>query len=76
MTTKEILSEAMGLSVGERARLAHELLLSLEDSEPSVDEAWREEIVRRSREVAEGRVELVDWETVEAELLQDLGSER
>jgi putative addiction module component (TIGR02574 family) len=36
---------------------------------PDVESAWSEEIKRRLTEIAAGKVELIPWEEVRAELL-------
>ena len=41
----------------DRARVAEELLSSLEESDEEVATAWVAELERRSRDVAEGRVQ-------------------
>jgi putative addiction module component (TIGR02574 family) len=70
-TVDEVLSDALKLSEKERARVAHELLLSLEDEEdPSAAEQWDKEIERRAREVLDGKVKGIPWEEVEARLRQ------
>jgi len=49
--------DALKLSPRERARLAHELLVSLETTEEDpaeVERAWREEIERRMADVRAG----------------------
>jgi len=51
-------TEALKLSVEERARLADRLLASLsEDAE--IDEAWAREVERRIAEIESGRAQLV-----------------
>ena len=51
-------TEALKLSVEERARLADRLLASLsEDAE--IDEAWAREVERRIAEIESGRAHLV-----------------
>jgi putative addiction module component (TIGR02574 family) len=70
MTTlvEELSARAKTLSVQDRARLAEELLASL-DQEPDseVDAAWDREIQRRVAEVESGTVALVSSEDVHAE---------
>ena len=61
-TTKELLEAALVLPADERAQLARELLASLDGSDENAEEAWRAEVVKRARDVREGRVELVDGE--------------
>jgi putative addiction module component (TIGR02574 family) len=63
MSTEEILAEALRLPRNERARLAEEVLSSLEEPEEKVAAAWVRELERRSREISEGLVQAVDWET-------------
>jgi putative addiction module component (TIGR02574 family) len=58
---KEILESALKLDPAERELLADALWDSLEhdDDVASVEKAWEEEIARRSKEIDEGRSELV-----------------
>ncbi|XXX82472.1 addiction module protein [Sorangium sp. So ce134] len=77
MSTEELLAQVLLLPRHERARLAQELLSSLE--EPDVEEvtaAWTGELERRSREVAEGKVQTVDWGTARAGILKELADRR
>ena len=60
----------------ERARLAEEVLSSLEEPEEEVVAAWARELERRSREISEGRVQAVDWETARERILKELGQRR
>lgn len=76
MSTDELLAEALRLPRPERARVAEELLSSLEESDDEVASAWATELERRSREVAEGRVQTVGWETVRTEILKQLEQRR
>jgi putative addiction module component (TIGR02574 family) len=63
MSADELRAAALALSSSERARLAQELLISLDHSgDHDVDAAWASEISRRAREIAEGTVEPVDAE--------------
>lgn len=55
MTTAEMLVELLDLPAEERARLALELIRSLDgEPEPGTDEAWDAEIERRGAEVEAG----------------------
>lgn len=56
---RKILEEAMALDADERARLAAELLASLDEREQDVETAWAAEIERRSRDAAGERG--TDW---------------
>lgn len=76
MSTDELVAEALRLSRGERARVAEELLSSLEEADEDVATAWAEELKRRSREVAEGRVQAIPWEAARADILRELEQRR
>jgi putative addiction module component (TIGR02574 family) len=76
MSTEELLAQVLGLPRSERARVAEEVLSSLEEPDDLVAEAWSEELRRRSRDVAEGRVQTVDWASARAEILQELERRR
>ena len=76
MSTDELLAEALRLPRRERARVAEELLASLEEPADEVAAAWAAELERRSREVAEGRVQTVAWETARTEILKELEDRR
>jgi len=56
--------------------VAEELLSSLEEPADEVATAWAAELERRSREVAEGRVQTVAWETVRTEILKEIERRR
>ena len=64
---EKVRSEALRLPLHERARLAEELIASL-DEDAEVDAAWAQEIQRRIAEVESGAVELVDADEVMARL--------
>ncbi len=63
---KKLLGEALELPKSARAKLAHDLLLSLEDepfdSPDEVEKGWAAEIGRRLRDVEDGRVKLIPAE--------------
>jgi putative addiction module component (TIGR02574 family) len=65
----EIIADALELDEKERARVAHELLRSLDhgEDEEAVD-AWTDELRRRLQEVKDGTVELDDWDDVRGRL--------
>jgi putative addiction module component (TIGR02574 family) len=75
-TTDKLLAAALDLPTKERARIAHELIVSLDDEEgepdPGWEEAWRIEIERRLQAVRDGTAKIEDGPTVvraiEAEL--------
>jgi putative addiction module component (TIGR02574 family) len=59
--------EALHLPPAERAKLAHSLLLSLENlSDAELQEAWLDEAQSRADEIDEGLVELISAEEVSA----------
>lgn len=71
---KKILEEAMQLEPGTRALIAETLLESLDFEEDfEVFQAWRDEIQRRCEQIDRGEVELIDSETVMAELRKKYG---
>ena len=76
MSVDELLAQVLRLPREERARVAEQLLSSLEESEEEVAAAWAIELERRSREVAEGRVQTIDWETARADILKELQERR
>jgi putative addiction module component (TIGR02574 family) len=73
-TVDELLSDALRLPPEERARLAHELLLSLEaEGEDSNAEAeWARELQRRAQEVTGGKVKLVSPEEARRQVAEHL----
>jgi putative addiction module component (TIGR02574 family) len=69
LTTRELRSSALSLPATERAALSHELIVSL-DGEPedsNADGLWAAEIERRAKDIADGRVALIDAEDVHAD---------
>jgi putative addiction module component (TIGR02574 family) len=65
----DVFTDALSLPTSDRARLARELLRSLDESEdPDAAEAWLTEIERRAREVKAGTAELEEWSTVRERL--------
>jgi len=76
VSTQELLAQVLRLPRPERARLAEEVLTSLEESEEQVAAAWVRELEGRSREVAVGGVTPVDWETARVDILNELERRR
>src|SRR5258708_30893213 len=76
MSTDELLAEALRLTRVDRARVAEELLSSLEESDEEVVSAWATELERRSRDVAEGHVPTISGETARTEILNELEQRR
>lgn len=59
---KEIEQELLNLPQAERARLAHRLIVSLDEDVPAdegVEAAWLEEIKRRDAEIERGEARLI-----------------
>lgn len=50
----------------ERARVAEELLSSLEEPDEEIATAWVSELERRSRDMAEGKAQAVEWSTAQS----------
>ena len=69
----ELSERARSLAPEDRARLAEELLASLEDDqEPEVDAAWDEEIRKRIAEIEGGAVKLLPADEVFARVRRSL----
>ncbi len=65
-----VLSTALALPTRERARLAHQLLLSLDDgADAGAAEDWVAELEQRAGEVRSGSVATEDWAAVRARLV-------
>ena len=62
---REILSDLLKLPAHERARLATELVQSLDESEdPDAAAVWLQELDRRAREVVSRTAKLEEWTKV------------
>jgi hypothetical protein len=68
--TNRVFRQALELEPDERALLAAELLISLEESDDDVQRAWAAEIDRRSRHAASHPGE--DWRVVLDEIRADI----
>lgn len=71
MTDAEVFAAALALERRSRVKLAHELIVSLDQgpvqlSEAEWEEAWGEEAERRLLEIEEGRVQGIPGEEVMA----------
>jgi hypothetical protein len=62
--TRELLAEALELPLDDRAKMAAELLESLEEAEADVEEAWAREIEKRVAAARAGELASTDWRTV------------
>lgn len=68
MTIDELKSIVLELPLEERAQLATDLLLSLDDlSEREIEHLWLEEASRRDAEIDAGKAELIPGDQVFAE---------
>ena len=77
MNPKELRDAALALTPEERARLAYELLRSLDAfPELGAEKAWIAEIEKRARELADGSVTPVDWNEARERIRQRLNSLR
>ena len=67
---KAILEATLKLDPGERARIAHELIVSLDEgpTEEGVEAAWEQELERRAGEIDSGAVKLEPWSKLRQEL--------
>lgn len=70
MSGKEILEATLKLDVKERARLAHEIIVSLDEgsADEDVEQAWEDELARRASEIDSGAVKPEPWSKVRREL--------
>jgi hypothetical protein len=74
MDATEIENEVLHLPLSDRARLAHKLLLSLDElSESDIEEALFDEAERRAHEIDEGLVQLTPAEEVSRKAKKLLG---
>ncbi|HVY31802.1 MAG TPA: addiction module protein [Polyangiaceae bacterium] len=77
MSADKLRQEALALPLDERAALAKDLLLSLDEpADAGADEAWAEEIGRRAQAVADGTATLVDWADAEKRITARLKARR
>ena len=67
---KAILEATLKLDPQERARIAHELIVSLDEgpTKDGVEAAWEQELERRAGEVDSGAVKLEPWSKLRQEL--------
>jgi putative addiction module component (TIGR02574 family) len=68
MSAKEILEAALALAPAERARLAKEIIASLDEAAVEVEPELASEIVQRIREVDTGAVKAIPWAEVKARI--------
>lgn len=70
MSTEEILQATLKLDAKERARIAHKIIVSLDEEgvDEGVEQAWEDELARRADEIDSGKVKLELWSKVRQEL--------
>jgi putative addiction module component (TIGR02574 family) len=71
-TGRRLLEEALQLDPNERARLAAELLASLDSEEEDVRVAWAAEIERRAADARENPDDHEDWRAAMAEIRREV----
>jgi hypothetical protein len=77
-TCNDILAQALGLPVEDRALLARDLLVSLESEgfDDDAEAAWAREIEARSEAVARGEFTATDWRESVERIRQELTKRR
>jgi putative addiction module component (TIGR02574 family) len=76
-TAEKILSAALELPTRDRARVAHELLRSLDEAlDEDAAEAWTEELRRRLRQVRDGEVEPLSLDEVKRRIAERRAARR
>ena len=77
MSMDTLLQDALGLPTEERAKLARDLLRSLDGpADQDAGKAWLAEIERRACELDDGSVEPVDWESARERIAKRLRERR
>ena len=74
--TDALLQQVLELPREQRARVAEDVLLSLEEPSEDVAQAWVETLKRRSTDIAEGRIKTVEWQDARAEVTRELERRR
>ncbi len=68
-TAKEVIEAALKLDPEDRAKVAHELLDSLDGgANGGLDAGWIEELERRARAIDEGEDDLIAWPEARKEI--------
>jgi putative addiction module component (TIGR02574 family) len=71
--TDRLLHEALGLTVSERARLARELLASMDgEADTDTETAWADEIARREERAVGEHSRPVDWSEIREQAVSRL----
>lgn len=75
--SKSVIASALQLPREERARVAREIIASLDDpADQDVEAAWLAEVERRLDEVERGTAKLVPWEAVRQRVTDRLRATR
>lgn len=67
-----VLEEALALAPTDRARIARELIASLEPADEEIEASWADEVRRRIDEIEAGEAELEDWTAVRRKLCESV----
>ena len=71
MTVEELLAQSLSLPAPERARVAREIIASLDGgTDADAAERWLDEIRRRAAELDDGSAEAVEWEQLRRRLVE------
>lgn len=74
-TIERLRSEALALSEPERAKLAHDLIESLDaPADEGVEEAWDREIVRRIAQIDAGQAKLLNRDEFRKKIRERIGN--
>lgn len=65
---EKLFADALALPERQRAKLASDLLGSLDGADDGAEKAWATEIEERARAVVDGSAELLDYDDVMSEL--------
>ena len=77
MSSDDLRIAALALPPEDRAKLAQDLLRSLDEpAEADIEAAWLSEITRRASEIADGSVQAVDWEIARERIANRLRQRR
>lgn len=71
---QQLVEEAKQLPYGERAELIEQLIAaSAQEMDPAVEKAWGDEVMRRLKEIDEGKVKLIPGEEAMARVRKSIG---
>ena len=77
MGSDKLRTAALALPRDDRAKLAQDLIRSLDESaDVDLEAAWLSEVTRRANEVADGTVQAVDWEIARERIARRLRERR